>query len=441
MLTHQVAAFEWLKDRKRSNLILPMGAGKTRILLEIVRTIYKGKKVAVATTKNIAYNTWVNEIEKFSLGHEIEILTTEAKVYKETVTPNKAFLFSMSIAQLQKYELVLNDFDAIIIDESTLVKNTKSIRFKTLKRIISSNPSMSLILATGTAITNNIEDAYAYIDLLYSVNPFGNTINQFRNQNGYPVQFKGHVVYKWGYPVHIRKALLDLLAAVSFTMEPAFRTLVKTEWSEFAYADIAKIHSSIKRKSMIEHPEYNVYFENNPSKLIAARTMTSGFVYHTPINGVTKAIVYNNYKANHLKGLLSSSRLKRERTVIFYNYVYELTQLIELHDELERPYIVAAQSKSIQSDWEDTSKLSILIQISAGSHGLNLQTECSHVIMYSMQYAYDIYEQAIARVARYPNKTVYVILLAPAESKLEKAMLSVIKRRAKVNDDFILSLL
>lgn len=120
-----------------------------------------------------------------------------------------------------------------------------------------------------------------------------------------------------------------------------------------------------------------------------------------------------------------------DKLIIFYNYNYERDILIDIANELERPYY--EWNGHNHQDIPDDDNWLYIVQYTAGAEGWNCITT-NTILFYSMNYSFKINEQAEGRIDRLntPYKDLEYYFLT-SESEIEKAIYSAIRRKKIFN--------
>ncbi|MCH6199123.1 SNF2 family helicase [Aquiflexum sp. LQ15W] len=153
-----------------------MGLGKTLQMIALICKIAesnKAAKILVVAPTTLLFN-WKNELEKFAPHLDYFIHHGNRSDSVDELNKHQVLLTS--------YGLVINDlellqkikFEAIIADESQAIKNTQSLRYKSITKL---NGKIKMAM-TGTPIENSLAELFAQMNF---VNPgFFHSFNSFR---------------------------------------------------------------------------------------------------------------------------------------------------------------------------------------------------------------------------------------------------------------------
>jgi SWI/SNF-related matrix-associated actin-dependent regulator of chromatin subfamily A-like protein 1 len=136
-----------------------MGLGKT--MQAISYAVKNDLKVVVVVPASLKY-TWKSEVEKFSDKTATVLSEYDAK---KPIEIDSDFII-VNYEQLSKYEKFLSKHkhDLVILDESHYIKNTKSIRYKMVKKLF--KKTKHRLLLSGTPINNRPMEFYSQLNFL-----------------------------------------------------------------------------------------------------------------------------------------------------------------------------------------------------------------------------------------------------------------------------------
>jgi len=145
---------------------------------------------------------------------------------------------------------------------------------------------------------------------------------------------------------------------------------------------------------------------------------------------------------NVLRKIVNSSESRREivkdlmmsnaKTIIFYNFLYEVQILKEIAKEIGVTY--AEWNGQKHQEIPKTDSWAYLVQYASGSEGWNC-TETNVIIFFSQSYSYRAMVQASGRIDRvntkYKDLYYYHIV---SRSKIDREIMSALKRKKKFNE-------
>ena len=164
---YQREAMQWILDHPRCGLFLDMGLGKTVSTLTALQELMDECEVSrtlVVAPKKVAETTWTTEAEKWDHLRGL-------KVAKVMGRDSFVWLFGKYGGELP--------FDALVIDELTSFKSSKSERFKAMKAATAS--VKRVIGLTGTPAPNGLIDLWAQMYCIDMGERLGKSVSNYRN--------------------------------------------------------------------------------------------------------------------------------------------------------------------------------------------------------------------------------------------------------------------
>lgn len=163
MWNHQMQTL-WMVKNKQYNLCsFEQGLGKT-LFAATISQMFNIRRTVIVGPNLVKWN-WVMDLSK-EWGYDPTVFTVLDR--QKTM---KALLFEKFI--IVNYEMIGNfmdyltkeDIGHIIIDECHYIKNSRTHRYKEVKKILKAFPKARVTLLTGTPYTNQITDLFAYLKL------------------------------------------------------------------------------------------------------------------------------------------------------------------------------------------------------------------------------------------------------------------------------------
>lgn len=120
-----------------------------------------------------------------------------------------------------------------------------------------------------------------------------------------------------------------------------------------------------------------------------------------------------------------------DKIVVFYNYNYELDLLINICEELDKPYSQWNGNK--HEDIPSTEEWIYLVQYTAGAEGWNC-TDTNIMMFFSLNYSYRVMEQSEGRTDRLNTPfTQLEYFYLTSNSRIDKAVRQAIDKKKKFN--------
>lgn len=166
----QEEATELMIDRGQMLLALVMGAGKTVTTLAAMETLLTSKevtKVLVVVPSSLKYQ-WDREIKKFTDSSSIVIdgsVAARKKLWRTALSAQYVIVNPESLANdLADFEK--HKFDAIVVDEATMIKTPRTKRSRLIKRI--GKKYHYRFALTGQPIENRPEELFSIMEFVDS---------------------------------------------------------------------------------------------------------------------------------------------------------------------------------------------------------------------------------------------------------------------------------
>lgn len=419
----QEAIVEFMGGHSAGLVFAPPGTGKTRaILTAIEKRVVAGqiKTAVIFAPLRVTQEVWPAEIKKWNikLTHTILHGKTKDKALKEDVQ-----LYLINFDGLQWLIDSGKRFDALIVDESTCLKNTTTKRFKMMKKW--AHLFKYRYGTTGTPVPNGLLNLFGQTFITVG-DVLGRNITHYRTTYFFPSGYGG---YDWrlqpGADALIYKALEQHCVLIEKTDFPFG---VKKSDVKFSLPPrVLKTYRELEREFIAELDCGSIEVLSAAALSIKLRQYTSGVVASDAGD-----LDIHTARMDALRELLSE--LDGQQVLIFYNFNTELAQLKK---EFGKNLVVISggltqkQFKDVLTAWNSGEVQYLAVQPQAGGHGLNLQEGGAYTyIWYSLTFDLEVYLQACARLARtgQQNDTVFGYHLIAAET-IDERIAEVLARK------------
>lgn len=458
---YQKKGIKYVTHQKRFGLLLDPGMGKTSIILSSINDIMDLPEpdclygsVLIIAPLSVCFGVWEAERDKWGQFNDltIEILHSKNK-YK---SKEKAYDVDSDIYVINPEGLewlfnqpgVVDKFDMLVIDESTMFKNPSSKRFKLLKKNLYIFTRRYIL--TGTPIPNGLEDLWSQIFILDEGNSLGKFVGQYRQQYFFPIPMdnqgkafnlfklvkgKEEQIYTKIAPITLRLSAKDYmdLPDISFNVVNVKLPL-----------KVRKQYQEIEREYFAILDDKTVSAGNAAVASIKCRQIASGGIYSDPdiFEGdfERKVIQLHDEKTNRLKEMVED--LGGKSVLIAYEFNHDL---LRLKKAFPKARIIGSgtspkdRAEAIK-DWNAGFIPVLLGQPSSMGHGLNLQEGGSDIFWYTPTWNLELFEQFNKRLHRKGQEKPVMVHLMVAEDTIDEAVVEALTNKAKDQNNFLDSL-
>lgn len=308
--------------------------------------------------------------------------------------------------------LELKDF-TLMLDESSLIQNRKAKQTKFILKLNFKN----VILLSGTPCSGKYENLWTQLHLL------GWGISE----DLYQSQFVNYKLIRVGRAFH----------KVVDTADP-YRNVerLKNKLREYG-ASFMKTEEcfDLPDQNFIDvrvpvSPEYERFRKDSiiridDAELVGSTTLTKR-LYLRMLCGI-----YSESKLDAFRDLLGSTN---DRLVVFYSFDKELKRLIDVCEDMGKPYSqINGKVKDLEA-YENSDDSVTLVQYQAGAKGLNLQ-KANKIIFYSPTERCEDYMQALKRIHRIGQKRPCFYYRMICDKSIEERIYNALERGVDYTDE------
>ena len=414
---NQIEAVAFLSQIDKGMILAPVGAGKTAITLTAMKEALDTGRVSrflVIAPKRVCTDVWTIEPAKWTPSLTISIAVGSlAQRLTAFDAPSQVVVTNYDTLQTLP---PLPDFDGVVFDELTVLKNPSGKRFKALfARIKDFKIKWGL---TGSFTSNGLEDVFGQCKIV-------DTALLGKSKTAFLQTYFVLLNKDFGEWVAKSTSLRDVMAVIKpatylIDTQEYMDTLPPLNVVPVKCAMDMKQYKEMKKDFVAYYEEKEIIAVNAAVVVNKLQQMASGFSY---IEG-QPAAWFSRHKFDRLDEILEENQ--HANTIIVYNFQAEL-------EELKRRYPNARtiDQQGVISSWNAGRVELLLVHPKSAGHGLNLQFGGSKMVFLSLPWSLDRYEQTIGRLHRSGQKNaVYCYVLLTDKTVDERIFASLHDKRA-----------
>jgi len=379
---YQEQAADFLYEHDRAMILAPVGAGKTAITLTAMRDMIFDsdyKRWLVVAPLRVATSVWPQEQPKWAPQIKMAVACG-------TPAQRKAALYSDADVVVTNYDNLqwlaqqTLDFNGVVFDELTRLKNPSGARFKALAKALDCPIRWGL---TGSFTSNGLEDVFGQCKII-DQKLLGRSKGAFQQQYFYLVNKDYN---DWQPRPNALEQVMARIKPATFVLEPGeYKDKLPPLHTVEVRLDLPdrKPYEDMKKDFVTRFPDATAVAINAAVVTQKLSQMAAGFVY-TP-----EPVWFSSHKFDRLEELLAENQ--QANTIVFYNFVEEL-------HELKRRFPYARTVDSID-DWNAGRVRLLCLHPRSAGHGLNLQHGGHHIVWLSLPWSLELFEQANGRLHR-----------------------------------------
>jgi SNF2 family DNA or RNA helicase len=444
----QLRAITEMVSKAGYGLFAHPGLGKTSTTLaafSVLKDNGAARGMLVVAPLRPTYKVWPSEIAKWSdfAGLRYEILHGPKKA-EALARPADVYLINYEgLAWLEKAVAGMKTlpFDVLCLDESTKIKNTQTVRFKTMKRL---RDRFSRVWAlTGTPAPNGIENLFGQIYMLDGGDRLGRFVTHFRRE--YFTEDRQYGGYSLWYPradtqSRIERKIADITLALRAEDYLTMPRLIENRIEVDLPADVLETYKGVEDEFFAQLASGVVTAANAAAKSMKLRQITGGGVY-----GTEGAAHLHDAKLEALADLIEEQ--EGQPLLVAVQFQHEVDAIRSYLKDAKIPYlgggVSIANSNRIVDDWNAGKVPVLLAHPTSVAHGLNLQAGGNAVCWFNLTWNLEEFEQFNARVYRQGQTkpvTIHYILASDtiddnvltalrSKDRSQKALMNALKER------------
>ena len=381
---YQDEAADFLFTRDRAMILAPVGAGKTAITLTALSEMMADgymKRVLILAPKRVCTDVWPVEKEKWAPHLTLSLCVGTPRQRKMALEEDTQILVT-NYDNLQWLVLQKLNFDAVVFDELTRLKNPSGARFKALHKVIDKmNIRWGL---TGSFTSNGLEDVFGQCKII-DQSLLG------RSKGAFQQQYFVLISKEYGDWAPRAGSLEQVMARI----KPATFVLEPGEYKDkLPPLHVVEMRCDLDDREPYEKMKKDFVYQDIVAVTAAVVTaklqqIAAGFAYAEDHS----AVWYSKHKFNLLSDLLEENQ--RANTLIVYNFKEELAELKRMY-----PNAQTLDDADAVARWNRGEIELLLVHPKSAGHGLNLQYGGAHVVFMSLPWSLELFEQTVGRLHR-----------------------------------------
>ena len=448
---------------KSFGLFWDCGSGKTIAGLSLYQSNKQLKPnlklLVIVSPKELVQSAWAKDCSLCGLNNykSFKDIKDFTNIPDIVLTNYEYVRVSKNLAQLKLMMKVSKCNWMLVLDESSKIKNPKTTNFKTIKHI--TPLCIYKYVMSGTPAPNSETEYWTQLNVV-NENAFGKNYYQFRREFfEFTKEYKGKV-YKADLEMMRNPAIARgyMQQGYKWTLDPKKKDLffakMKPYVSQLATRDVidlpseshierffslspeeSKAYKEMKKDMVASYDGESIATDNVLGKMLKLRQISSGFMYDNSDINNKKCYEFGKSKLNCLLDLLED--MGNNQVVIWATFRQEAEMICKELDKLGKTYTTlnagtVDKAKAI-NDFAENKVQYVIANPQTAAHGITW-TNCQYEVFYSMDYSWERYHQALARIMRMGQTKPCFYYYLLANGTKDKDILEVIKRKGTLND-------
>jgi SNF2 family DNA or RNA helicase len=408
-------------------ILAPVGAGKTAITLTALSALLKIKRNAlVLAPKRVAESVWATEAAKWAPDLTVAVAVGTPKQRQ------KAFESGAQVV-VTNYDNIQSlphlDFDCIIFDELTRLKNPYGARFKALAKLIHHIEIRWGL--TGSFTSNGLEDVFGQCKIIDQT-LLGRAKGAFMQQ--YFILLNPEFG-QWTPRVGSLGQVMDRIKPATYVLEPGeYRDKLPPVHTVHVNCQMPMDHyNKLKKEFVLD----NIVALNAGVVTGKLQQMASGFIYdthQTPDLVVAGKFIthqtpiwFSKHKFEALDDLLSENQ--HANTILVYQYQEELAELHRRYSNL-----VTLDDEDAIGRWNAGQIELLAVHPKSAAHGLNLQHGGCRMVFVSLPWSLELFEQTVGRLHRSGQRHDVWVYIMSTQKTIDEKIWSALQDKRAVSD-------
>lgn len=431
--SYQLAAVDFILKKKRCQLWLQMGMGKSVSTLTAITDLldsFSVSKVLVIAPLRVANSVWKQEGENWQHLNGLRIVVctgSEKQRLQRLQSDADVYVINReNVAWLCDLYQKRWPFDCVVIDEASSFKSAGAQRFKSLKRVLPYTSHM--ILLTGTPSPNGLMDLWAQCYLVDFGSALGKTMTSYK-QRFFESDFMG---YKFTPREGADDKIKSLVAPYTLSMRVEDYLDMPDYLTSIVGVDIGT-------KALKQYGEFedNLFAEFKGHEIEAQSAAVLANKLLQFANGAMYVDEHKNYVEIHNEKLEALAELvddnPTENLLVAYNYQ---TDLERLQKRFPFATVLDKNSDTIKA-WNSGKIKMLLAHPASAGMGINLQHGGRVIVWFGLSWSLEYYQQFNCRLYRQGQTKPVRIIHLVSSGTIDERVVSVLNNKAASQNDLM----
>lgn len=408
---------------------------KTAITLtalnDLIFDSFEIRKVLVIAPLRVARDTWPAEIKKWDhlkdLTYSVVVGNEKERTLALMQNTHIHIINRENIDWLVNKSGIPFNYDMIVIDELSSFKSHQAKRFKSLLKV---RPFVKRIVGlTGTPSANGLMNLWAEFRILDNGKRLGRYITHYRNAYFVPDKRNMDMIFSYKPAEGAEEMIYNRISDMTISMKSAdYLQLPECIINEVpVYMDDKEyaVYDEFRAEMVAKVRDKEIDAANAAVLSNKLLQMANGAIYDED----KKTIPIHDRKLDCLEDLLEGANGKT--VLIAYWFQHDADRIKKRFDVRE-----IKTSQDI-ADWNAGKIAAALIHPASAGHGLNLQAGGSTMILFSMFWSLELYQQVLKRIHRMGQKDTVVIHHIIAKDTIDEDVMKALQRKEKTQNALI----
>jgi hypothetical protein len=404
----------------RAMMLAPVGAGKTATTLTAMADMLEvghARRFLVLAPKRVAEHVWPVEARKWAPALQVAV-AVGSPAQRQKALASGAPVIVTNYDNLQWLSEQQLDFDAVVFDELTRLKNPSGKRFKAFAKVV--DPIRIRWGLTGSFTSNGLEDVFGQCKIV-DQQMLG------RSKGAFLQQYFHCINREYGQWTPLPGSLERVMARIkpwTYVLEPVDYkdSLPPLHTVEVPLVMPMQVYQDMKRHFVIETRDTVISAATAAAVTTKLQQIAAGFAY----SNYGDVLPISDHKLDALESIFTENQ--KAPTLVWYQFKAQLAALKARFPRCEE----LVNSDTIDR-WNAGLIPMLAVHPQSAGHGLNLQGQ-SRMVWLSLPWSLELYEQAIGRLHRSGQRSDvwnYVLL---TEKTVDETIFAALQTKRSVSD-------